>query len=377
MKPTKIKISFFKGKITILDARLSFLIWTCVTLIFPVVALIKELVLPRYFFVDANTIRNFMLRNTPITVGDSYASTAAFYNVFDVARDSFIFPLLSSIMIIMFFFQVLKRANPKSITLLEFGTMLYYMMLAIVYMSLLSKDFIVMLMLMPFLFFSSKGFWGLFVWSLIVLFYAVYFRSYWFLVIALFWGLYILLSFVRSIKLIITFVFVSLFLLAIIFNLTLGVDIDNFRTIINDARIEYGEQDAKTMITNIIPGGGFVLGWINSCITWLFLMVPIPLLLFLSPYYILISFFLVFIYYKFWRAIKYFLNNKNQLVLKAVICLIISYTVIQSIFEPDYGSYVRHLAPFYPLFFYAIFSINFLSNTDDAGDDVSENFTLR
>ncbi|EOA1112542.1 hypothetical protein ACHM6P_005110, partial [Escherichia coli] len=41
--------------------------------------------------------------------------------------------------------------------------------------------------------------------------------------------------------------------------------------------------------------------------------------------------------------------------LRAVIALILSFSALQSIFEPDYGSYVRHLSPLYPLFFYIYF----------------------
>jgi len=377
MKPTKIKVTLTKDRVFIFDAKLSFLLWTCVTLFFPLIALIKEIFIPRYFFLDANTIQNFMLRNTPMTIGDSYASTAAFYNFFNVARDSIFFPLISSVIIILFFFTVLKHAKPGKLTLMEFGTYLYYILLAIIYMSLLSKDFIVMLMLIPFLFFAKRGVPGLLVWSLLVVFYGVYFRSYWFLVLAIFWGLYIVFGFIKRPKIMFLLVFMVLFTLAIVFSAVMGVDVDNFRTIVNDVRLDSGQQGADSMITSIIPGGGFIVGWLNVCLTWLFLMVPMPLILALSPYYMVISFFLIFLYFKFWQATKQELIHNRDPALRSVICLIIAFTAIQSIFEPDYGSYVRHLAPFYPLFFYAVFSTSWLREAEDIQDDENENITLR
>ncbi|RWR01187.1 hypothetical protein ED28_14800 [[Pantoea] beijingensis] len=377
MKPTKIKVTLTKNKIFIFDAYLSFLLWTCVVLLFPLIALIKEKVMPRYFFLDANTIENFMLRKTPLTPGDSYASTAAFYNFFGVERDSFFFPLIASVIIIYFFFIVMKRAMPGKLSLIEFGTYLYYILLAIVYMSLLSKDFIVMLILLPFMFFAKKGIPGLLVWSLFACFYAVYFRSYWFLILAIFWGFYFIFRFVSKPQTIFLLVFLGLFVLAIVFNIVMGVDVDNFRTIVNDVRLDANQQGADSMITSIIPGGGFIIGWINVSLTWLFLMLPVPLILALSPYYMVISFFLIFLYYKFWQATKTELTYRRDPVLKAVICLIVAFTAIQSVFEPDYGSYVRHLAPFYPLFFYAVFSTTWLRERADIQDDENEDITLR
>ncbi len=151
------------------------------------------------------------------------------------------------------------------------------------------------------------------------------------------------------------FAFLSLLMLAIAFKAGLGVDVDNFRNIVNDTRMDSSDVAARSMIQQWISGGGFIGGWLNVCITWLTFMVPIPLILELSPYYLVISALLILLYYKFWKIVKIELVLKNNHFMRACICLILAFTIIQSVFEPDYGSYVRHLAPFYPIFFYVIF----------------------
>ncbi len=356
MKPTQISVTISEKQKFILDANLSFLIWATIALLFPLLAIFKENVIPHYFFYDASTIDHFMHLNTPLTKGDSYASTAAFYNFFNISRDSVLFPIIASMIIIYYFFQVLKKSTVEKISILEFGMFFYYVLLCLIYMTLLSKDFIVMLGIIPFMFFSKRKVLGLFIWSALALFYGVYFRAYWFLILGLFWTLYFLIFFIRRPIYLFLLVLFFLFILAVVFQVGMGIDVDNFRTIVNDVRLDTNETNANSMITNVIPGGGLFISWLNVCLTWVFMMVPVPLILALSPYYLVISVLMILLYAKFWKAIGIALRNQSDPTMKGVICLLLSFTAIQSIFEPDYGSYVRHLGPFYPLFFYVIFA---------------------
>ncbi|WP_426817866.1 hypothetical protein ACP3TC_07270 [Winslowiella sp. 2C04] len=356
MKPTQLQFRFGQNKIYTFDAHLSMLVWIFIFLAFPLFAVIKENIFPIYYFWDANTIETFMMRNNPLIMFDSYASTAAFFNVFNVSRDSVIFPIVSSLIIIANFYFILKKSEAEKITLLEFLVYLYCMLLSIVYMTLLSKDFVVLLFIIPFLPLSKKGVAGLIFWSLLALFYAIYFRSYWFILLGMFWFFYIALGIFRRPIVILLLGFFILFCLAVVFKVGMGIDVDNFRNIVNETRLENANENARTMIVSIIPGGGLIISWLNVCLTWVFMMVPIPLLVSFSPFYIIISFFIMLLWYKFWRSVKIEMINQGDKQLRAIIALIISFTAVQSIFEPDYGSYVRHLSPFYPLFFYALFA---------------------
>lgn len=356
MRPTQLQFRFGPQKTYTFDAHLSMLVWIAIFLVFPLFAVVKENVFPIYYFWDANTINSFMMSNSPLTVGDSYASTAFFYNLFDVSRDSVVFPLVSALIIIANYYYILMKSSAERITLLEFLVYLYCMLLSVVYMTLLSKDFIVLLFILPFLPLAKKGVLGLLVWSLMALFYAVYFRTYWVLMLAMFWFFYFAIGFFRRPLTILLLGFLVLFGLAIVFKVAMGVDVDNFRTIVNDVRLDNANENARTMITSVIPGGGFVVSWLNVCLTWVFMMCPVPLLLSFSPFYIIISFFIMLLWFKFWKSVKIEMTNGGDKQLRAILALIISFTALQSVFEPDYGSYVRHLSPFYPLFFYALFA---------------------
>jgi hypothetical protein len=356
MKPTQIKINISKTRNFIFDANLSLIVWMFLFCLFPAFALFKESIFPMYYFWDANTIETFMLRKSGLVVGDSYASTAAFYNIFNVARDSFVFPIISSIIIISFFFWVLKKSKANYMTLLDLAMYLYCILLANVYMTLLSKDFIVLILcIIPFMFLARRGVIGLLIWSGIACFYGTYYRGYWFLVVALFWGFYIIFKYLRKPVVVFIMVFLALFALAIVFRVVLGVDLDNFRNLVNESRLDQGDTNARTMIVAYIPGGGLIIGWLNVYIIWIFMMIPLPLIFALSPFYLVISYFIIMLYYRLWIAIKRELKSNRNPYLKSVICLIIAFTTTQSIFEPDFGSYVRHLSPLYPLFFYVLF----------------------
>ncbi|BAE74259.1 hypothetical protein SGGMMB4_02199 [Sodalis glossinidius str. 'morsitans'] len=375
MRSTRFKITFNKAQSYLLDPYLSFFIWVCVFLFFLVVAEFKQNIFPPYYFWDANTINNFIMVKSSVTKGDSYASTAAFYQIINVGKNSAIFPVVSSLIISGFFFLMLKKSRADKMTLLDFGMLLYCMLLANVYMTLLSKDFIVMLLIIPFVFLASRGVIGLILWSLLVLAYAYYFRVYYVLILFLFWGLYIFFARVKKPLTIIFMIFLFLFFLSVAFKAGLGVDLDNYRNMVNDVRSEASSFKVNTMIVSYIPGGGLIIGWLNVFVVWLCMMIPIPLILTFSPFYLIIAFFISMLFYRVWKAIAVELKNKNNLLMKSMLCFILAFTTIQSVFEPDYGSYVRHLSPLYPLFFYVLFVARRQNNPKQVMDNLNESIS--
>lgn len=375
MRPTRFKLSFSKAQSYLLDAYFSFFIWLCIALFFPIVALFKEKIFPPYYFWDANTINNFILVKSGFTKGDSYASTAAFYQLINVAKGSAIFPVISSLIISLFFFWMLKKSRADKMTLIDFAMLLYCMLLANVYMTLLSKDFIVMLLIIPFVLLAGRGLLGLVIWSLLVLVYAYYFRSYYILILCQFWGLYFLFSKVKKPLSILFMIFVFMFCLSIAFKVGLGVDLDDFRNLVNDVRAESSSFTVNTMIVSYIPGGGLIIGWLNVFVVWLCMMVPIPLILTFSLFYLIIAFFISMLFYRVWKATAVELKNKNNPLMKSMLCFILAFTTIQSVFEPDYGSYVRHLSPLYPLFFYVLFVARRQKNPKQVMDNSNESIS--
>ncbi|QHF38392.1 hypothetical protein PspS34_08980 [Pseudomonas sp. S34] len=350
MKLIKLKITSKKNA----NSTFSGTLWAALIVLLLLLALMNEYILPRYFFYDSVTISKFIQTRIGFAPGDSFASTAAFFAIFGVERNSIPFSLVSFLIVLFSFNLYLKKSKTRSLDFIEFTLLAFLAVLSIVFMTAVSKELIVLLFIAPFILFAKRGIFGLVVWSLIALVYAFFFRQYWFLFIAMFWGIYIVFRFSRSVTVLFAAVPIALFALAAFFMFYLGVDLDSFRTMVNDVRIESGDEDARTMILPWVQGGGLLTGWLNSFITWLTLMFPAPLFLLFSPYHMLISVLIFTLFYKFWSEALLEFHSKQSSDRAACFSLVISFTAVQCIFEPDYGSYVKHLSPFYPMILYTI-----------------------
>lgn len=322
----------------------------------------KKYILPNYFFFDESTLTQYMQWGAKFKNGDSYASTAAFFNLLGADNDSLTFTIISTLMIVAQYIYCLNKSNIKSFTLVEISLFVFLTFLSVTYMSILSKESIVALLLVPFMFLARYGLFGIIVWCALALLYAAYFRAYWFVMIPMFLGMYWIFRVANKPIFLILATPIALLFLSLAFSAFLGLDLDNFRTSVNEVRIDAGDSNARTMILPWIAGGGPIISWLNSCITWVTLMFPIPLFLLLSPYYLLIAGLISILFYKSWGSFLKILADKSKPDLAACSALIISFTAIQSIFEPDYGSYVKHLAPLYPIIFYVIFKSQHLTN---------------
>ncbi|HGX0611621.1 TPA: hypothetical protein ACNRZR_005285, partial [Escherichia coli] len=146
----------------------------------------------------------------------------------------------------------------------------------------------------------------------------------------------------------------ALLVISFLFNNVMGVEVDSFRRSVNELRLDGNVENAKTMILPFFDSGGVFWGWINVVLTWITMMLPLPLFLTFSPLYLILFLLITMLWSLFWKSVSKSFKSKDK-TLRAVIALILSFSALQSIFEPDYGSYVRHLSPLYPLFFYIYF----------------------
>ncbi len=350
-----IRINFFSKPMS--NSSSNYL-WAVTTTFLFVFSLIKEYLLPERFFYDALAISSFIQKKADFTIGDSYSSTAAFYSIFSVTDNSIFLSIISAILIFSSFYVYSSKSNANRLTFLEFSSVVFFMFLSLTFMTMISKDLIVLILVTPFIYFAKKGTIGLITWSLLATLYAVYFRAYWFLFITMFWGIYLLLALTRKPLLLLIAIPSALLVLSFIFSYVLGTDLDSFRMTINNYRLDNNYEDVRTAILPWIAGSGPIISWINTVITWLTLIIPIPLIILFSPYYLIISFFIMLLFFKFWKKIINEITERKNPEIAACGSLIISFTVIQSVFEPDYGSYVRHLAPLYPIIFFVILKGN-------------------
>ncbi|KOC89224.1 hypothetical protein [Winslowiella iniecta] len=352
MKFISLKVGLRKDRYLYFDPHMTFMLFLLMLIMMIGVALIKESVMNSYFFSDQLTIFSFMKYTYGFAMGNSYGSTAYFYKLLGFEQSSIVFALISSLILISVYTFIFVKVKGGTLNLIDLSVFLFFCFSSMINLTWQSKDFIVFLMIMPLLltFYSRIG--GLIIWTLFALFYAYYFRTYWFLFLIEFYGLLFMTRFISHAKWIFVMCILSLLVLAIGFQYGLGIDVDSFRTAVNEHRLERTGDGSNTLITPWVGSGNPIFGWINVTITWVTFYFPFPLILLLSPYYVLISFFIIIMFHRIWKTLHNALQTRGNPILIIFSLIIISFTVVQSIFEPDYGSYLRHLAPFYPLMFY-------------------------
>lgn len=124
------------------------------------------------------------------------------------------------------------------------------------------------------------------------------------------------------------------------------------RNSINESRVN--SQDAQTMIVNVFNDDGSIITFmLNLIINLLRLMFPIALIrqgifqiLFLV-YQMLLSTKLLYLFYVRLNKCK----DENIFIAAS---LLISYFIVAAIFEPDYGSVIRHEMAIFPIMYVAL-----------------------
>ncbi len=365
MKFISLKIGLRKDRYIYFDAHITLMLFLLLLMLMIVMAMFKEYVMPAYYFYDQQTIFEIMKTTFSFMPGNSYGSSAYFYRVLGFEKSSVFFGLLSAILIMGTYVFILIKVRGGNLNLVDLGVFLFFIFLSVINLTWQNKDFIVFLVMLPLLltFASRKA--GLILWTAAAIVYAYYFRTYWFLFLLEFYGLLIATRFVKSGKGVFILCLLSMFALSLMVSIVLGVDADSFRTSVNEGRLDGNGDGSNTVITPWVPAGNPVFGWINISITWITFFVPFPLILLLSPYYLVISFFIIMMFRRIWQVIDRVMANKSYPLLTIFSLMVIAFTIIQSMFEPDYGSYVRHLAPFYPLMFYVYLSLGTVNKVNE------------
>ena len=322
----------------------------------------SDLLLPERFFFDAKTILN-----KPNLTG-SYLVTSRFYKLTGLA----LLPLpIIAIIQYSFVLYILKKIGiPKNFTALNLKNLVLYSSFFIlaVFLSMPTKEminftFIFILVLL----FQSKKFSlnKTITYSMGLLFlFGIWFRSYYLIIPILVIGI----SLINKIKIrgkyliAITYGLIIIIFLSLSHGMIKGEFISqNTRETINEQRMRTNDKNANTAIFSPIKTDK----WYGESfgIVYGFFAVNFPLnalKFFKSPHIILfvlwqISMFLIII-------LKYRHCIKHQQYYKYDIWafnILISYLILQGVFEPDLGSAIRHKAGVVPLIYYLLNYENF------------------
>jgi uncharacterized membrane protein len=219
--------------------------------------------------------------------------------------------------------------------------------LAAVYVGTYSKDVFVLPIALIALW-KKRGLWPELALVAAMAYYALEFRDYWYLVIGGYIGFRLVMARRFSVRRMIGAALAALVVLSVVFQNYLGVELDFYRTKVNEVRI--GDVDTRTLIEPFFDLEGPVGSFLNSALVLLTFAVPLPLIVRLSPYYLVVAAFLVVLWFMFGRAVHLSTDeSRTDPRWARLVALVLGLTVVQSVFEPDYGSYVRHLTPLLPL----------------------------
>lgn len=329
-----------------------------------VAVLIREEILPSKFSFDASRIQS-IAQGSELIVGDkSFAVAANVYRFLGLENHPIEAGLLGYSVMVACILTARYRIQNFAPTAFSTLALTASAVLAFVYLGTYAKDLLIVplavLCLLP-----------LRRWSYDVVVVAAMiwcgagFRGYWLLVAAVYVACRLLFKLHFGLRGLLIIAGSAVVCVALGLTFILHVDPDHFRSHVNENRI--GSEDAATIILPFVhlvqPLGGII----NSLITFVTLILPVPLSLLGSVYHLLSAVIIASLLLPAMLAMPWASGKQTSpLSATAARCasLILAFLVTQSLFEPDYGSALRHLTPLMPLI--AVVIVNRRQRLNDA-----------
>jgi len=183
--------------------------------------------------------------------------------------------------------------------------------------------------------------------------YAIWIRKYWLFVFAASFIVHAIMTRFgsrgrgwRRLATLLICSFVLIVLLALLFQFSRGESLDALRLVANQDRL--ATPDAQTIISPVFSGSSFWSGVLNTFVTQFRLALPLPLAKY-GPLYAIAA---VTIASLWTGALVPFVRRpfqEHSRGAQRAFAISIAFLIAQAAFEPDYGSYVRHLAAMLPI----------------------------
>ncbi len=180
--------------------------------------------------------------------------------------------------------------------------------------------------------------------------YAALLRPYWFLVLGLFVLFRLLLARGISWWRLLASVCLAMLALSLAFRFGQHTSLGAARIAVNASRED--DPFAVTSIHDYFAGFGVAPGFVNGMLVLVGFFFPLTLALTGGGSHLVLAAVIGFMWIVFWRAVHRGVLSVHVPVERSVvraIAMLLSLTVVQTSFEPDFGSYLRHLSPLMPL----------------------------
>ena len=306
-------------------------------------------ILPDKYLYDSNGIIEYAYGINAEFADKSYMFAANFYRLFcklfhitDAKTGSIIVGVISNLILI----KVLRMIIPQKIPLKDAILVLLTVFLLNIYVFNISKDFIQFLfdIVILLVIFKVKKIHKMIPFCLLsFIIFGMVFRSYLLIVGFLFAYFSFMNKHIKN-KNIIFLVTVFLFFIVALClfenNRNLFEVVFNSGVAVNVGRID--SVDAQTIIVPLINGDGYWASIANYFINVFRLLFPIELLFDLKISYVF------FFLFNIWWFVLLVVNRKmisKNIKLKETVYLFFSFFLTSALFEPDFGSFLRHLIP--------------------------------
>lgn len=320
---------------------------TFATLFGMVLVIFRDSFLPSRFFLDGDFIRDVARGYAVVVADDSFRSVAEIYRFFGLAD----LPTLASLLGFGFGAAIIWCARFRFVKVPTVRVTMAFvlaMLMAAVYLGYYSKDVFVLPVVLVFLLSGRGRFADILLIASAVL-YAIEFRGYWLLIAALYIGFLIVLHRSRrKLPAAVAGAIVTLVIAGLVLPLVFHIDATHYRDVVNVDR--EGIADAATVISPLVNSRSIPGGILNLLAAFVGFIVPVPLLALGGAYYAVISLLFAVIWITVGLAIRGI--SSSQLPARGGpsfgergAALLAAFLVTQSLFEPDYGSALRHLTP--------------------------------
>lgn len=313
------------------------------------IAVRSHQLLPAKLFLDEFLIKRFISGELRSDGPSSYGTTGWLYQVTGLGSIPQVFPVLAYAVFAAAVLLATGWARIPRLTFPSIGLTAGSLLLGGVYLSQYSKEFFVLPLAMLLL--LARRSWKLEVaWIALALLYATYVRQYWFLVVVLYVALRFLIPWVRSAWMLIPAILVGFAALVIVFDVVLGTPLTFFRTDTNNSL----DFDRSTQLDDLIVGLGLPTQWLNAVVMMFWIAFPVWMVFSGDPVQLLAGVFMAVCWTLVVARARFIVGTKGAATSRSggvlPLAFLIAFLMVQTAFEPDYGSYLRHITPQLPLF---------------------------
>ena len=314
-----------------------------------VLCLVVRGLIPARFSADSHAIQAFAAGRSNVSIDQSFGAIALIYRELALTDRPDLAALLGYGAAAVAVIAVAWRRRREAVGVAAVALIAVSIFFAVVYLAAYSKDLITSLVVLVLLAVHNRRRSGEVVLLVAMLLYAWQFRHYWLIVAAGYVLFSVVVSRYRDMPRLRAVAFVTLVVWVLVVSTVIsqvqGVPADFYRTVVNQSRVV--GADATTAVPRFVSLPEPVGGTVNNILTLLSLLVPLPLGQLGGAYYLALALLLGAVWFWFWRALPSAVRDSTTA--RRAAGLVLALLAAQAVFEPDYGSTVRHLTPMWPL----------------------------